>query len=51
VPLIERVPGVGGKIGRPRRRPDRVTADRGYDHEKRLNGCRAELAVWESDGG
>jgi len=31
VPLIERVPPVRGKPGRPRRRPDRVTADRGYD--------------------
>ena len=34
VPLIERVPPVQGKIGRPRRRPDRVSADRGYDHDK-----------------
>src|SRR6266704_6140416 len=34
VPLIERVPPVRGKVGRPRRRPDRVTADRGYDHDK-----------------
>src|SRR5918912_747735 len=33
-PLIERVPPVQGKIGRPRRRPDRVSADRGYDHDK-----------------
>ena len=34
VPLLERVPPVRGKVGRPRRRPERVTADRGYDHEK-----------------
>ena len=25
---------VAGKIGRPRKRPDRVLADRGYDHDK-----------------
>jgi transposase len=25
---------VRGKVGRPRKRPDRVTADRGYDHDK-----------------
>jgi transposase len=25
---------VRGKLGRPRRRPDRLTADRGYDHDK-----------------
>src|SRR5215472_6972601 len=34
VPLLERVPPVRGKVGRPRRRPERVTADRGYDHDK-----------------
>src|ERR671936_1955290 len=32
LPLLERVPPVRGKVGRPRRRPDRVTADRAYDH-------------------
>jgi transposase len=25
---------VRGKIGRPRRRPERVIADRGYDHDR-----------------
>jgi transposase len=34
IPLIERVPAVRGKVGRPRRRPERLTADRGYDHDK-----------------
>src|SRR6478736_3777563 len=33
IPLVERVPAVPGKVGRPRQRPDRVTADRGYDHD------------------
>jgi transposase len=34
VPLLDAVPAVRGKPGRPRRRPDRVVADRGYDHDK-----------------
>ena len=34
IPLVERVPPVRGTVGRPRRRPERVTADRGYDHDK-----------------
>ena len=34
IPLLDRVPPVRGKVGRPRRRPDRVIADRGYDHDK-----------------
>jgi transposase len=32
--LVDRVPPVRGKVGRPRKRPTRVTADRGYDHDK-----------------
>jgi transposase len=32
---------VRGKVGRPRRRPDRVTADRGYDHDKYRRELRA----------
>lgn len=31
--LVERIPPVIGKRGRPRRRPDRVQGDRGYDSE------------------
>ena len=34
LPLLDRVPAVAGVRGRPRRRPDRVVADRGYDHDK-----------------
>ncbi len=41
VPLVERVPPVRGKVGRPRRRPDRVTADRGYDRDKYRRELRA----------
>ncbi|MEU1276129.1 IS5 family transposase [Streptomyces sp. NPDC005799] len=34
MPLIEAVPPVRGRRGRPRRRPDTLYADRGYDHDK-----------------
>jgi transposase len=32
--LLDRVPPVRGRIGRPRRRPTTLIADRGYDHDK-----------------
>jgi transposase len=43
------VPPVRGKVGRPRRRPERVTADRAYDYpsrrrELRQRGIKAEIA-------
>ena len=34
IPLLDSVPPVRGRVGRPRRRPDRLVADRGYDHDK-----------------
>ena len=40
IPLVDRVPPVRGKVGRPRRRPDRVCADRGYDYEDRRRELR-----------
>ena len=56
VPLIERVPPVRGKVGRPRRRPDRVTADRDYDHDKyrrelRARGIKPEIARRQTEHG
>jgi hypothetical protein len=33
MPLIAAVPPVRGRCGRPRKRPDAVYADRGYDHD------------------
>ena len=56
VPLVERVPPVRGKVGRPRRRPDRVTADRGYDHDKyrrelRARGIKPEIARRQTEHG
>lgn len=34
IPLLEAIPPVRGRVGRPRRRPDCLLADRGYDHDK-----------------
>ena len=34
MPLIDQIPPVRGKRGRPRFRPDALYADRGYDHDK-----------------
>ena len=34
LPLIDAIGPVTGKRGRPRQRPDRLYADRGYDHDK-----------------
>src|SRR5919108_86894 len=34
LPLIDGVEPVSGKVGRPRKRAERLLADRGYDHDK-----------------
>jgi transposase len=34
LPLLDKIPAVAGLVGRPRRRPDALLADRGYDHDK-----------------
>ncbi|GAA0948365.1 hypothetical protein GCM10009550_24630 [Actinocorallia libanotica] len=34
VPLLDQVQPVRGRVGRPRRRPKKLLADRGYDHDK-----------------
>ena len=49
IPLIDRVPPIRGLVGRPRRRPKIVSADRGYDHDKyrrllRGRGITPEIA-------
>lgn len=41
MPLIEAVPPVRGRRGRPRRRPVSLYADRGYDHDKYRRQVRA----------
>jgi transposase len=50
------VPPVRGKVGRPRRRPRLVTADRGYDHDKyrrllRQLGITPEIARRRTEHG
>lgn len=41
MPLIQDIPPVRGRRGRPRRRPDTVYADRAYDHDKYRKQVRA----------
>jgi transposase len=41
MPLLDRVPAVAGLVGRPRRRPDQLLADRGYDYDKYRRLLRA----------
>jgi transposase len=33
LPLVDGIMPVSGKVGRPRQQPDRIVADRGYDHD------------------
>jgi transposase len=56
IPLLDAVPAVGGRVGRPRRRPERLTADRGYDHDSyrrlvRQRGVTPEIARRQSEHG
>jgi transposase len=56
IPLLDGVPAVRGASGRPRRRPDTVIADRGYDHDKyrRLvwqRGVKPVIARRQTDHG
>jgi transposase len=49
LPLLDKIPAVAGVIGRPRRRPDMLFADRGYDHDTyrrllRRRGIRPVIA-------
>ena len=56
IPLLERVPPVRGRVGRPRHRPERLTADRGYDYpayrrELRQRGITPEIARRQTEHG
>ena len=44
MPLVERVPPLRGEVFRPRKRPERVSADRGYDHDKYRRELRARAS-------
>lgn len=39
--LVDALPSVGGKRGRPQRKPDKLHADKGYDYPR----CRAHLKL------
>jgi transposase len=41
VPLLNALPGVAGKVGRPRRYPQRLYGDRAYDSEPLRGACEA----------
>lgn len=41
IPLVEAIPAVAGRRGRPRKRPCVVYADRAYDHDKYRRLLRA----------
>jgi transposase len=56
LPLVEAMPPVGGRPGRPRRKPDLVQGDRGYDsqpHRDALHrrGIKTQLAKRRTDHG
>nr|WP_162501117.1 IS5 family transposase [Streptomyces chartreusis] len=40
LPLPDAIPPVRGRVGRPRRKPDSLFADRGYDHDLYRNQVR-----------
>ncbi|QHZ00087.1 Transposase DDE domain protein [Streptomyces sp. S4.7] len=42
MPLLAKIPSVPGLVGRPRRRPDVLLGDRGYDHDKYRRLVRAQ---------
>jgi transposase len=43
--LIDAIPAIGGKPGRPRQRPDKLHADKAYDHRRCRNACRRRNIV------
>jgi transposase len=56
LPLLDRIPRVAGRAGRPRQRPALLVADRGYDFDKyrrllRARGIRHRIARRQTDHG
>lgn len=48
LPLVDGIAPVAGKVGRPRQRPDRIVADRGYDHDtyrRELRHCGVKPSI------
>ena len=44
-PTLDAVPGVRNARGRPRRRPAKLEADKGYDHKRCRRECRARSII------
>lgn len=42
VPLLQKIPPVGGKVGAPLRKPKRVMGDRGYDSDPQRRRLSAQ---------
>jgi transposase len=56
IPLLDAVPAVRGRVGRPRKRPECLSADRGYDFDSyrrqlRQRGIRPEIAHRQTEHG
>ena len=56
LPLVDRVPWVRGRVGHPRRRPQRLLADRAYDSKRhrqqlRERGIKPEIARRKTEHG
>ena len=56
IPLLDAVPAVRGRVGRPRKRPECLSADRGYDFDSyrrqlRQRGIRPEIAYRQTEHG
>lgn len=45
IPLLDALPAIGGRPGRPWRKPPRLYADRGYDYDKHRRLLRARGIV------
>ncbi len=43
--MLDAIPPVRGRVGRPRRKPDSLFADRGYDHDIYRDQVRARGIV------
>jgi hypothetical protein len=51
MPLLDAVPPVRGRVGRPRRKPEALFADRGYDHDVYRDQARAPKSRSQSVSG
>ena len=45
LPLVDRIPAVAGRVGRPRRRPDQVQGDRAYDSQAHRRALQKRIGA------